>query len=168
MPVLGEIAKKAQERIPATWTALAGRDGFGEDGLQGRLDATKRELFGIIAAPEDELALYTPLGVDYAGVVLALRLIPAGYDHWLASAYQWGATGKNETKVFLENRAEALLKLRDQVLIPEEQRLYPLVVDIIVGQPRRVVGIIMSRQPEDAGHVTPDPLTFEPAFERPT
>jgi hypothetical protein len=168
MPVLGEIAKKAQERMPATWTALAGREDFGEDGLQGRVDATKQELFGTVADAEDELALYGPLGCDYAGVAVALRLIAPGYDHWMSTAYQWGAQGRNETKVFLEDRAAALLRLRDQVLIPEEQRLYPMVADLLVGVivPRHA-SVMLSRQPQDEGHVTPDPLTFEPAFERP-
>lgn len=167
MPVLGEIAKKANERMPATWTALAGRVGFGEDGLQGRIDATKQELFGEVCLPEEEIVLYGILGCDYAGVVTALRLIPAGFDHWNASALQWGAQGKNENKTFSDTRATDLLRLRDE-LVAEERRLYPLVAYLLVGViSGRRSGIIQMRQAEDAGHVTPDPLTFEEAFERP-
>ena len=167
MPVLGDIARKARERMPATWKALAGRDEFGEEGLQSRTDDVKYRLFGEVVAHDQEMVRYGPLGTDYAGVVLALELIVPGYDHWNASATSWSASGKNENKTFL-NRADGLLKLRDEILKPEEARLYPLVADLLVDvlEPRRRM-VPRAADPLDAHHVTPDPFSFEGPFERP-
>jgi hypothetical protein len=168
VPVLGEIAKKARERMPLTWTALAkSGSSLGEEGLQGRVDAAKQELFGEVVAPEDELAAYGPMGTDYAGIVVCLKLTAAAYDHWMSQAVQMGATGKNETKTFVD-RANAMLKFRDEILIPEERRLYPIVKGLLVDLLTTVrEGALTVANPTDIGHVTPDPLTFEPAFERP-
>ncbi len=167
MPVLGEIARSARERIPNAWLALAKSPALGEDTLQSQVDKAKYELFGSVVDADEELALYGPIGVDYAGVVVCLRLAAAGYEHWMNQAVQMGATGKNETKTFID-RANAFLKLRDEILIPEERRLYPLVQDILPGVllPQRT-SVMLTAQPTDAEHITPDPLTFEPSFERP-
>jgi hypothetical protein len=166
MPVLGEIAKKARERMPASWSALAERQD-GEGILQSRVDAAKLELFGEVAAPEEELALYGAMGVEYASVVAALKIVVPAYDHWMAQAISVSATGKNENKTYVE-RATALLKWRDEVLIPEEQELYPLVTDILVGVlvPKRK-NVMRSRIAVSSEHLTPDPAGFFPPFEIP-
>lgn len=167
MPVLGEIAARASGHMPATWEALSKRQQFGEEGLQRRVDTVKEILFGEVAPYDQELALYGPLGVEYAGICVALDLVSAGYDHWMAAATSWGASGRNENKTFID-RAQALLKLRDEVLVPAEERLYPRVADLLVGVlvPKRQ-GVMTAQQPRAADHVTPDPLTFEPPYERP-
>lgn len=168
MPVLGEIARKARERIPATWIALSERKGFGEEGLQGTVDSVKESLFGEVVVPEDERTAYGPLGTDYAGICVALALVGPGYDHWMSAATSWGASGRNENKTFID-RAQALLKLRDEILVPAEAALYPRVAHLLIGvlTPKRG-GIMASRNPRSEEHVTPDPFGFEEPFERPT
>lgn len=167
MAVLGEIARKARERMPATWNALSERATFGDDGLQGRVDAVKSRLFGEVVEPDEEFLAYGSLGTDYAGVVVALELIAPAYDHWMTAATSWSASGRNENKTFV-NRAEALLKFRDEILEPEERRLYPLVQELLVGvMEARRIGIALSRMPLPEDHSTPDPLEFERPFEAP-
>lgn len=167
MPVMGEIASEARERIPDTWTALSQKRTFGDEGLQRAVNRTKARLFGEVVAPGDELSLYGPIGVSYAGIVVALDLIPAGYDHWNAAATDWTAQGRNEAKTFLD-RAAGLLKLRDDILIPLEQELYPSIADILPGIviPKRA-GVLMARTPDSQEHLSPAPEQFEPPFERP-
>lgn len=168
MPVLGEIAATARQYMPATWTALSTRQDFGEDGLQRTVDAAKEELFGVVTDYDDELTTYGRLGVRYAAVIVALRLISPGYDHWMTAATGWGAAGqRTENKTFID-RANALLKFRDEVLVPEEQRLYPQVQTILIGvlTPQRA-SIMRARDADDTLHVTPSPTLFPDPYERP-
>ena len=94
----------------------------------------------------------------------ALKLIPAGYDHWAAAATSWGTSGgQNNNKTFVD-RAAALLRLRDEVLIPETLAS-DVLPDIFVTS--RTGGVMRSRDANPDNYRTADPYGFEDAFERP-
>lgn len=172
MPIFGEIAKKTRDWIPTTWAALAAdsdrNSTLGEAGLQERIDQAKWEIFRELCAPNDELSRYGPIGTEYAAVVAALKLIPAGYDHWMAAATSWGTSGgQNNNKTFVD-RAAALLRLRDEVLLPEEARLYALAADVLPGFIiTKRSSVMRSRDADPDDFRTPDPYGFEDPFERP-
>lgn len=172
MPIFGEIARKTRDLIPVTWAALAktGDSGsaLGEDGIQERIDQAKYEVFRSVIDPDDELTTYGPIGCEYVAVVSALKLVMPGYDHWMAAATSWGtSSGQNNNKTFVD-RAAALLKFRDEVLLPEEARLYAMVVDLI---PDIIVtkksSVMLARDADPDALKTMDPFVFDDAFERP-
>lgn len=172
MPLFGEIAKKTRDWIPTTWAALIQESDrnatLGEEGVQDRINQAKWEIFRELVDPNLELSKYGPIGTEYAAVVAALKLIPAGYDHWMAAATSWGTSaGQNNNKTFID-RASALLRLRDEVLIPEERRLYALAVDVVPGiVVTQRSSVMLSRDADPDDYRTPDPYGFEDAFERP-
>jgi hypothetical protein len=168
MAITGEIAQKARERIPVTFDALA-RDGdrYGESMIQGRIDSTKRILFGEVVDADEEATLYDPLATDYAGIKVAIALIPAGADYWASQNIQHTATNRNEQKLFLD-RAEKLWHLQGE-LQAEAAALLPLVEDLLGPSPitGRKPGVMAVKDTDDdEPFVTTDPFAFERAFER--
>lgn len=166
MPVAGDIAKKARERVPITWEALAGSAAYGDTFLQGRVDSTKQELFGEVVSADDELDEYGPVGVDYAGLMVAIAVIPPGADYWASQSIAHSARQGNENKSFLD-RASKLWDLHAH-LLEESRRLYPQVKGLLKGALRgRQGGVMVAADPDPLLHVTPDPSAFGRPFELP-
>lgn len=167
MAIAGEIARKAQEHIPATWHALASDSISGRSGealLQGRVDSTKRRLFGEVIPAEEEVDTYDPLVIEYAGIMTALAVIPAGSDYWASQSVQHSAVGKNEQKSFID-RSKRLWDLHERLTV-EAAGLWPEVSGLIPGTIRRRQRIIGVADAGDSSQMaTPDPFSFERPFQ---
>ena len=169
MAVAGEIANKARERIPVTWDVLASDDRYGDSFLQGRVDSVKQRLFQVIVDPVNELSTYGLLTVDYAGIQVALSVIPAGADYWASQSIQHSAVGKNEQKTFLD-RVDKLWELHDRLvkdaanLLPDVELTLP--IGVLKGRPKSVMTASDAIDSDDT-FVTHNPFEFERPFDRP-
>lgn len=162
----GPIAKSARGELPLTWDALKQASQVEATFFDERLTLVQTRLFGAELDDATEGAL-DPIVVEYAGKHLALKIINAGIDYWSKQATQIGASGRNETKGYLD-RAKDLKDLR-ATLTAEVAALWPDVVTVLptdtrVAQP----GIPQVRDADNTIMYTPDPNLFEPAYGVPT
>src|SRR3954471_12722257 len=131
MAVEGRIAAAAQGELPESWRALASAPSYGESFLTEKLNAVMTKLFGVLLDTETQLALDN-LVVDYAGKCLALELINPAIDYWSKQPVSIGATGRNETKAYLD-RSAALLRLR-AFLVDQLRLMWPEVQELLPGR----------------------------------
>lgn len=162
----GPIARSARGELPLTWDALKQASQVEVTFFDEKLALVETRLFGAELDDAAEAAL-DPIVVEYAGKHLALKIINAGIDYWSKQATTIGATGRNETKGYLD-RAKDLKDLR-AVLTAEVAAMWPDVVVVLptdtrVAQP----GIPTVRDADNSIMYTPDPDLFEPAYGVPT
>src|SRR5881398_2331890 len=98
------IAENARDEIPIAWNALTtpmtstGASASRVDpGLfQRKLDVVHLELFGVVLDDATESALDSTV-LEYAGKILALKVIPAALDFWASQVTTQSASGgRNE------------------------------------------------------------------------
>lgn len=159
MAITGEIARKAREYMPATWDALLNDARYGEALLQARVDIAKLKLFGTELTAEQE-SIINPLVADYIGKIVILEIVPAGADYWANQATNISATGRNETKEYLD-RVEKLWMLRDRIFAETraEWQEISVILGVSMRKPRRSPSIRVGR-PDPNTHLTVDPDTF--------
>lgn len=160
MAVNGRIALAAQGEIPESWRALSGAPSFGDAFLTEKLNAVMTKLFGTELDPLAQSSLDN-LVVDYAGKCLALELINPAIDYWSKQPVSIGATGRNETKAYLD-RSAALLRLR-AYLVDQIRLMWPEVEELLPGRRVRRVSNVPRVREITLAH-TPNPYEFEPPF----
>lgn len=166
MPITDEaIATSAQGELPETWEKLANAKSFGNSLLQKHTEAIHKYLFGDVLTQAEQEALDVRV-VDYAGKLLALRLIRPAIDYWSKQTISV-TTGENDQKSW-NDRAQALNDLKKD-LLEETRQMMP---DVEALLPERLIkkarGVpLVEDLPLEAAH-TPDPLDFEAPFGPPT
>lgn len=105
--------------------------------------------------------------VDYAGKLVALKIVGPGIDYWGKQPTQVSATGRNENKTWA-SRAADLKDLRKQ-LLEDTRGMWPDVEPLLPSR-RNTIGtpIPTTRNLSQAGHVTPNPDDFESPYGLPT
>ena len=167
MAVPGAIADNARQLIPITWNALDSHSTYGETYLQGRVDLIKYKVFGSVISPEDEVRTYDPVVLDYVAKLIVIELARPGADYWASQASSFSATGRNETKMFID-RAKSLRELRNE-LVEETRGAWDDIrsrLGIALRIPKRSKGIRVG-VPREELFITPGPDTFERPFELP-
>jgi hypothetical protein len=160
MAVDGRIAAAAQGEIPETWRALAGSPSYGDSFLIEKLNAVMTKLFGDVQDVATQDALDN-LVVDYAGKCLALELINPAIDYWSKQPVSIGATGRNETKAYVD-RSAALLRLR-AFLVDQLRLMWPEVQELLPGRRVRRISNVPRVRELTLAH-TPNPFEFEQPF----
>ena len=160
MPIDGRIAAAAQSELPSTWNVLAGAQVYGEPFIIEKLNAVMTKLFGseLDVATQDAL---DNLVVDYAGKCLALELINPAIDYWSKQPVSIGATGRNETKAWLD-RSAALLRLR-AYLVEQLRLMWGEVESLLPGRRVRRISNVPRVREITLAH-TPNPYEFEQPF----
>lgn len=160
MAVDGRIAAAAQGELPSTWRVLAGVQAYGEPFIIEKLNAVMTKLFGSVLSTAAQDALDN-LVVDYAGKCLALELINPAIDYWSKQPVTIGATGRNETKGYLD-RSAALLRLR-AFLVDQLRLMWPEVEELLPGRRVRRISNVPRVREVTLAH-TPNPYEFEQPF----
>lgn len=162
MAVPGAIAAVAQSYLPVTWNELAtNAPGYGEETLQQKVDFVKYQLFGSVIDPNTEDQLLDPLVIEYAGILVALQIIPSGAEYWSAQRTSFTAQGDRNEVVTFGDRSEALWKLQQQLItksrsmLPDVQAILGTTIKARVRRPPISVG-----EAGDTGLLTPDPFQF--------
>ena len=160
MAVEGRIAAAAQGELPSTWRVLVGLQEYGESLVIEKLNAVMTKLFGSVldVAAQDAL---DNLVVDYAGKCLALELINPAIDYWSKQPVSIGATGRNETKAYLD-RSAALLRLR-AYLVEQIRLMWGEVQELLPGRRVRRISNVPRVRELTLAH-TPNPYEFEQPF----
>jgi hypothetical protein len=160
MAVEGRIAAAAQGELPESWRALTSAPSYGESFLTEKLNAVMTKLFGVVldVATQDVL---DNLVVDYAGKCLALELINPAIDYWSKQPVSIGATGRNETKAYLD-RSAALLRLR-AFLVDQTRLMWDEVQELLPGRRVRRISNVPRVREITLAH-TPNPYEFEQPF----
>jgi hypothetical protein len=161
MTVVGAIAVAAHAEIPETWRALqSDTSHYGDSFLTAKLNAVMTRLFGTLLSETDQGAL-DYLVIDYAGKALALELINPAIDYWSKQPVSLGATGRNETKTYMD-RSAMLLRIR-AYLVDQMNLMWPEVEDLLPGRRTKRVSNVPRVREITLAH-TPDPYGFESAF----
>lgn len=160
MAVTGRIASAAQGELPSTWRVLVGMQDYGEPLIIEKLNVVMTKLFGEVLNDTVQAALDN-LVVDYAGKCLALELINPAIDYWSKQPVSIGATGRNETKAYLD-RSAALLRLR-AYLVDQIRLMWPEVEELLPGRRVRRVSNVPRVRELTLAH-TPNPYEFEQPF----
>lgn len=164
------IALETQGIIPETWRMLgkepdAGTTGYpyGDSFLQRQLESVMRRHLGDVMSVDDQGAL-PEIVIEWLGIKLALKLINPGIDFWSKQATSLGATGRNENKQW-KDRAEDLRAIRTDLEAQAQQMFLdvePLLPDLSIVRSPDVPTV----NEVDASAFTPEPNSFEPAFDR--
>lgn len=164
MAVSGAIAERARSNLPTTWDRIDANDSSGTM-LQTTIENIKYQLFGTVVDPSLEASTYTKLVIDYVGKLVAIAVIPAAVDYWLAQPTSITATGTEETETY-PDRIAALWKLQEE-LISQAKIMEPDVFAETNIITRAEMGTPLV---SDAGIdlVTSDPSNFGRAFDFPT
>jgi hypothetical protein len=157
---MGPITDAAQGELPETWRALKESPHYGDSFLINKLNAVMMRLFGEVLSENDQNEL-DDLVIDYAGKTLALELINPGIDYWSKQPVAIGATGRNETKSYVD-RSAALLRLR-AYLMEQLRLLFPDVEDLLPGRRTLRVSNVPRVREISLAH-TPNPYEFEQPF----
>lgn len=166
------IVQNARDEIPIAWSALndainaaasPGQTSTIQPGFfQRKLDVLHDELFGVILTDAEE-ALLDRKVLEYAGKVLALKVIPGALDFWAAQVTTQSASGgRNESRTFTD-RAAQLRELR-KILLEETRAMWNEVSVLLPSSiAARSVGVPHVAQVGES--TTPDPYDFEPPYD---
>lgn len=164
------IAENARDAIPIAWEALkrasAPAPGTTEPAVeagifQRKLDVVQIELFGVVIDDVTEAALDS-LVLEYAGKILALKLIPAALDFWASQTTSVTASGRQESKVYTD-RAAQLRELR-KILLEDTRSMWSEVSVLLPNSSKAVRTGGIPRVTQVGESTTPDPFDFEPLF----
>lgn len=165
------IAENARDEIPIAWNALTtamiatGQQvaAVDVDLFQRKLDAVHKELFGVILDDTVEAALDN-LVLEYAGKVLALKVIPAALDFWASQTItQSAGGGRTESRTFTD-RAAQLRELR-KILIEDTRAMWSEVSILLPDSSKSVRTGGVPRVSQVGESTTPDPFDFEPPYD---
>lgn len=156
------IALEAHDLLPETWDALqTATDTYGPDALKRRHDRVIKRIFGVLVTDE-EMELLNDVVIEYAGIKLALAIVPAGIDYWSAQAMSHTA-GQRESKAY-KDRSEHLRKIAEgwtreaAALWPDVQPLIPIRPGRAVDAPRVI------QAGETVAHITANIDDMEPLY----
>jgi hypothetical protein len=155
---IGAIADYLRDIIPVTYQAMIDSNRFGPLGIQRQIDVVKTALFASVCLPAAEATLYTPLVLDYAARVAAIRIIPPAVDFWGDVPTAVTTTGTNEVQSF-PDRVENLWDIFAvcKAIIGSNTVIDGVVVSRSIGMP--AISLLGKNK------VTPDPSTFPAPFD---
>ncbi len=151
----GAVYLAARSILPITWDALEDDERFGDAQLQRRIEVAKLRVFGTAVAVEDE-STYDIRVIDYIAKTVAVSVIPAGMDYWLAQKQVISATGTNES-VSYPDRITALEKIHARLVkeIASERDEVEAIVGVGTARPSGAVPEFTDGT--DVGYITPLP-----------
>lgn len=161
----GAIYKKARSIIPVTWNALEDYSEYGDELLQGRIEAAKIRIIGHEVPVEDE-ETYDIRVQEFIAKVAALAIIPAGIDYWMNQKQSATATGTNEV-ISYPDRIRGLEKIQERLLA--EIANDRAEIEELIDNPdlRPSTGVPKFSPGTDNGYITPLPSKhfFDYAFQ---
>lgn len=164
MPLTDPIALSAKAEMPEDYAALEESSNFGDPLLTMKLNLVMQQLFGEVLDIAEQGALDRRV-LDYAGKLFALELINPATSYWKNQAVQHSATGRNETKTYV-NRAESLKELRKS-LLASTRSIFPDIGVLLPGRTINRRANVPAVRNVTTG-VTANPDDFEPAFAPPS
>lgn len=155
------VAEEAKMLMPETWEALAVANTFGPGALQKRHDRTVKRIFGALL-DDDEQNVLDELLIEYAGKMLAFRLLDPAIDYWSKQITSIGFASA-EAKTYAD-RVKDLKDFRKQWAV-DLATLWTEVGELLPDRPQHAPDVPHVGMAGDTiTHLTPDPYLLDPPY----